>query len=105
MILMLNSIKIRKNITENPLYNSIFSTEEVNRLVRAGIPFRDAYKAVAEMLKNASFSKTSLSDYSHEGSIGNLCNIEISAKVDVIMKCFKDTKARELADKMMKYGS
>jgi argininosuccinate lyase len=105
MILMLNSIKIRKNITDDPLYNPIFSTEEVNRLVRDGIPFRDAYKAVAEMLKNASFSKTSLTDYTHMGSIGNLCNSEISAKVETVMKCFKNTSSRELADKMMKYGS
>lgn len=37
MLLMLNNIKIRKNITENPIYNSIFSTEEVNRLVKEGI--------------------------------------------------------------------
>ena len=44
MLVMLNNIKIRKNITENPLYNTIFSTEEVNRLVRDGIPFRDAYR-------------------------------------------------------------
>ncbi|MBP1665475.1 MAG: argininosuccinate lyase, partial [Bacteroidetes bacterium] len=63
MLLMLNNIKIRKNITENPLYNTIFSTEEVNRLVKQGIPFRDAYKAVADMVKNSSFSKTALSDY------------------------------------------
>ena len=59
MLLMLDNIKVRKNITENPVYNSIFSTEEVNRLVKQGIPFRDAYKAVAEMVKNSSFSKTS----------------------------------------------
>src|SRR4030042_5170956 len=85
MILMLDSIKIRTNITDNPVYNSIFSTEEVNRLVRDGIPFRDAYKAVSEMLKNSSFSKTSLADYSHEGSIGNLCNNEISANVETII--------------------
>ena len=60
MLLMLNNIKIRKNITENPLYNTIFSTEEVNRLVKQGIPFRDAYKAVSEMVKNSSFSKTTI---------------------------------------------
>jgi len=53
MLLMLNNIKIRKNITDNPLYNTIFSTEEVNRLVKEGIPFRDAYKAVSEMVRNS----------------------------------------------------
>jgi argininosuccinate lyase len=103
MLLMLNNIKIRKNITENPLYNNIFSTEEVNRLVRQGIPFRDAYKAVSEMVKNSSFSRTSVSDYVHEGSIGNLCNKEIADVFEERMKCFKNTTAADLADKMMHY--
>ncbi len=103
MLLMLNNIKVKKNITENPMYNTIFSTEEVNRLVKQGIPFRDAYKAVAEMVKNSSFSKTSLSDYVHEGSIGNLCNKEIADLFEERMKSFKNTTAAEFADKMMQH--
>ena len=105
MLLMLNNIKVRKNITENPLYNTIFSTEEVNRLVKQGIPFRDAYKAVSEMVKNSSFSKTTLSDYVHEGSIGNLCNEEIAEIFNERMKCFKNKSAAEMAEKMMGYVS
>ena len=103
MLLMLNNIKVRKNITENPLYNSIFSTEEVNRLVKQGIPFRDAYKAVSQMVKNSSFSKTHLSDYVHEGSIGNLCNKEIAELFESRMASFNSTPAEELAEKLMKY--
>jgi argininosuccinate lyase len=100
---MLNNIKIRKNITENQLYNAIFSTEEVNRLVKQGIPFRDAYKAVSDMVKNSSFSKTSLSDYVHEGSIGNLCNEEIAKMFNERMKDFRNKSAAEMAEKMMEY--
>lgn len=103
MLLMLNNIKVRKNITENPLYNTIFSTEEVNRLVKEGIPFRDAYKAVSEMVKQSSFSKTALTDYVHEGSIGNLCNKEVARIFNERIKCFRNSSANELADKMMKY--
>jgi len=105
MLLMLNNIRIKKNITDNPLYNTIFSTEEVNRLVKEGIPFRDAYKAVSQMVKNSSFSKTVISDYVHEGSIGNLCNKEIAEIFENRMKLFKNTSAVELADKMMKHVS
>jgi argininosuccinate lyase len=101
MLLMLNNIKIKKNITENPLYNTIFSTEEVNRLVKQGIPFRDAYKAVSEMVKNSTFSRTALSDYVHEGSIGNLCNKEIAEIFEKRLGSFKNTSAAEMADKMM----
>jgi len=103
MILMLNNIKVRKNITENPLYNTIFSTEEVNRLVKQGIPFRDAYKAVSEMVKNSSFSRTAIDDYLHEGSIGNLCNEEIAAIFNERLKGFKNKSAAEMAEKMMGY--
>jgi len=101
MLLMLNNIKIRKNITENPLYNTIFSTEEVNRLVKEGIPFRDAYKAVSVMVKNSAFSRTTVSDYVHEGSIGNLCNKEIAEIFNTRIKGFTNRSAAELADKMM----
>jgi argininosuccinate lyase len=104
MLLMLRNIKIRKNITESPLYNTIFSTEEVNRLVKQGIPFRDAYKAVSEMVKSSSFSKTSVSDYVHEGSIGNLCNKEIAKIFNERMKCFKNISAQDLAKKLMGYS-
>ncbi len=105
MLLMLKNIKLRKNITENPLYNTIFSTEEVNRLVKQGIPFRDAYKAVSDMVKNSSFSRTSLSDYVHEGSIGNLCNEEIAKIFNEQIRVFKNKSAVEMAEKMMKYIS
>jgi argininosuccinate lyase len=101
MILMLNNIKVKKNVTDNPLYNTIFSTEEVNRLVRQGIPFRDAYKAVSDMVKNSSFSRTVITDYVHEGSIGNLCNKEIAELFESRMVSFKNRSAAELADKMM----
>jgi argininosuccinate lyase len=103
MILMLNNIKVKKNITENSLYNTIFSTEEVNRLVRQGIPFRDAYKAVSDMVKNSTFSRTALSDYVHEGSIGNLCNAEIARLFEKRMESFKNRSAAELAEKLMGY--
>jgi argininosuccinate lyase len=104
MILMLNNIKVRKNITESPIYNSIFSTEEVNRLVKQGIPFRDAYKAVAQMVRNSTFSKTHLSDYVHEGSIGNLCNAEIAAIFNDRMNSFNSTPAEVLVEKLLKYA-
>jgi argininosuccinate lyase len=102
MIKMLNNIKINKEITDKPLYNNIFSTEEVNRLVKQGVPFRDAYKKVSEMVEKGQFSKTSVNDYTHEGSIGNLCNDEIKKIFDDRMKSFKSKTAEELVEKMIK---
>ncbi len=102
MVLMLDKIIVHTGLTGNPLYDSIFSTEDVNRLVRQGVPFRDAYKTVSENVKKGVFSKTAISDYSHEGSIGKLCNKEIAKIFNDRMKVFKSKSAPELAEKMMK---
>jgi len=102
MTIMLNHIKVNEDITANPLYNSIFSTEEVNRLVKQGIPFRDAYKKVSELIGKIDFTKTSVTDYTHEGSIGNLCNNNISKIFGERIKCFNSKSAGALIEKMMK---
>lgn len=103
MHFMLKEIKVKRNILDNPRYNSIFSTEEVNRMVKGGIPFRDAYNAVVGIMKNGSFLRTMPSDYTHEGSIGNLCNEEIEARADEIMKKFRHIPVTVLEEKLMNY--
>ncbi|MDR2887419.1 MAG: argininosuccinate lyase [Bacteroidales bacterium] len=104
MLMMINNIRIRENITESATYNAIFSTEAANRLVKQGVPFRDAYKTVSEMVKNTSFQKTAPSDYTHEGSIGNLCNKEIALLFETRMKPFKNTSAQEFVNKLMEHA-
>jgi argininosuccinate lyase len=105
LIFMLNGIKIRRDITDNPIYNTIFSTEEVNRLVKEGVPFRDAYKTVSGMIESDTFPRTTIKDYSHEGSIGNLCNDKIVLRAEEAMKYFHGSTSSELEAKLMKYKS
>jgi argininosuccinate lyase len=102
MIVMLDHIKLNEEIIGNPLYNSIYSTEEVNRLVKQGVPFRDAYKKVSEMIGKGVFTKTSINEYTHEGSIGNLCNKEIAKIFEERMKCFRSKSCAELVEKIIK---
>lgn len=104
MLFMLGAMKIRRNILEDNRYNSIFSTEEVNRMVKNGIPFRDAYKAVSGILRDNLFLRTQPSDYTHEGSIGNLCNDEIKARAAAILQGFSKINIEELAGKLMEYA-
>jgi len=105
LVLMLSNIKIREDIVDNPLYNPIFSTEEANRMAKSGIPFRDAYKNVAQMVKDGvPFRKTSLDEYSHEGSVGNLCNKEIAEIFNDRMKNFEGMTAYSLAKSIMDYN-
>jgi argininosuccinate lyase len=100
-IKMLENIKVSNDLIDKSLYNSIFSTEAVNRLVKEGVPFRDAYRKVAEKVPHGVFPRTSIEDYTHEGSIGNLCNREVKMLFDERMNVFKSKTAEELAEKMM----
>ena len=79
MHLMLTSMSVNKNILQDKKYTYLFSVEKVNELVNNGIPFRDAYVQVGNMINEGSFefdASKSLK-HTHEGSLGNLCNDEI----------------------------
>jgi len=67
----LAGLVVRKDILSDSRYNDIFSVEEANRMVREGIPFRDAYHKVAGKAGSGSFAIPSVSRYTHTGSIGN----------------------------------
>ena len=75
----------------NPLYMPAFSVEEVNRRAANGVPFRDAYRQVADEITQGTFRheatvEETLAHYTHEGSIGNLCSAQIKAKMEAIMQ-------------------
>lgn len=74
---MLADIQIRENILDHPQYDYLFSVEVVHDLVKQGKSFRDAYKEVGLMIENGSFKPNKVLNYTHEGSIGNLCNEDI----------------------------
>ncbi len=72
MQLMLSNIEVKPNILEEERYKFLFSVEEVNKLVLAGVPFRDAYKQIGQAIENGAFTYATTLDHTHEGSIGNL---------------------------------
>ena len=51
----LPGIKVTEGLMDNPLYAQAFCVEEVNRLVEAGVPFRDAYKQVGHAVQDGTF--------------------------------------------------
>lgn len=81
---MLSEVEVNRNILEDSRYDYMFSVEEVNRLVREGMPFRDAYKKVGLDIEAGNFVPDKNIRHTHEGSIGNLCN-------DRIRELFYDT--------------
>lgn len=84
-IFMLRHISVNRDILDNPTYDTLFTVEEVNRLVKEGVPFREAYKEVGFKVINGSFVPEKKVTHTHEGSIGNLCNKEIKAKMDRVL--------------------
>lgn len=93
--LSLENISIRENILEDAKYQYLFSVEEVNKLVLQGIPFREAYRQIADSIQNGTFQPDLDLRHTHEGSIGNLCNDQIRAKVAEIIKGFHFEKTEE----------
>jgi len=86
MHLMLSALSVNKNILQDKKYTYLFSVEKVNELVNKGIPFRDAYVQVGNMIneENFQFDPSQSLKHTHEGSIGNLCNEEIVSEMKKI---------------------
>ena len=78
---MLHEIRVNENILDSPVYDYLFTVEEVNRRALAGMPFRDAYKSVGIEVNEGKFHADKSVHHTHEGSIGNLCNDRIAEKM------------------------
>jgi argininosuccinate lyase len=85
---IINKIEVRENILDNPMYDPMFSVEEVNRLAAEGLPFRDAYKKVGLDIEAGTFQPNKDIHHTHEGSIGNLCNDRISTLMTSVFDGF-----------------
>ena len=88
---MLQHIEVNEHILDNPLYDYLFTVEEVNRRTLAGVPFREAYKQVGIEVNEGRFRygggdkatlKASDLGHTHMGSLGRLCNEEIAALME-----------------------
>ena len=85
---LLPALVVQPDISADPRYRYMFSVEAVNELVKAGKPFRDAYREVGLAIEAgedfARFQHQSAEalHHTHEGSLGNLCLEEIRAKLE-----------------------
>jgi len=97
---IINKVKVNEHILDNPMYDPMFSVEEVNRLAAAGTPFRDAYKHVGLEIEHGTFRANKEIHHTHEGSIGNLCNDKIRQLMDGLVADFHFEQA-EKAEKSL----
>lgn len=94
-------IEVNKEILNDSRYDAMFSVEEVNRLAAEGVPFRDAYKKVGLDIEAGKFTPCKEICHTHEGSIGNLCNQEITALMEQIYSSMDFEKAHAAERKLL----
>lgn len=85
---IIRKMEVNESILEDPRYDLMFSVEEVNRLTTEGMPFRDAYRKVGLDIEAGNFTPDKDVRHTHEGSIGNLCNEEISQLMNSLVEDF-----------------
>lgn len=98
---IINKIEVNEHILDNPMYDPIFSVEEVNRLAASGTPFRDAYKQVGLEIENGTFHADHNIHHTHEGSMGNLCNDRIAELMDQTLAEFHFERVDEAERKLL----
>lgn len=99
---MMREIEVNEHILDDDKYSLLFSVEEVNRRVLAGVPFRDAYKQVGLAVEAGEFAAGKRVRHTHEGSIGNLCNQEIAALMREAVEGFHFEKMNAAIDALLR---
>jgi argininosuccinate lyase len=99
---MVTHMKVKDDLLKDSKYDLLFSVEEVNKLVVAGMPFREAYVQVGKMIEAGEFNGSSREiNHTHLGSIGNLGLPEIQAQKDVVWSRFGFEKVEEAMEDLL----
>jgi len=96
-------IKVNRDILEDETYQYLYTVEEVNKKVKEGIPFRDAYKEVAAEIDKGRYRPGRDHSYTHLGSIGNPGISGIKAKLDTNYSSFRFVNTPELVEQLSTY--
>lgn len=104
--LIISRLKVNKESLKEALTPEMFATDEVYKLVKRGMPFRDAYRAVSKKiyrLKRTDPEKNILSK-KHLGATGNLGLAKLEKQIKEQLRTLKrkrrefGLKKRELID-------
>ena len=99
---IINKMAVNEHILDTPMYDPMFSVEEVNRLAATGMPFRDAYKKVGLEIESGQFHADKNIHHTHEGSMGNLCNDKIEALMNQTIAEFGFDRVRKAEAQLLK---
>ena len=100
--LMIENMEVKKDLLDDAKYQYLFSVEEVNKLVNAGMPFRDAYKKVGLDIEAGNFHYSTTLAHTHEGSMGNLCTQEVAASMKAVVSDMNFVKVQQQIEQLLK---
>ena len=103
MHFVVGQMEVNRDILSDERYQYIYSVEEVNKKVQAGIPFRDAYRQVASEISSSRYRPGRDHTYTHIGSIGNPGLQEIREKLEKAYGGFHFVSSEELAQRLANY--
>ncbi|NVO32731.1 argininosuccinate lyase [Hymenobacter lapidiphilus] len=81
VLFALPELRIKPNLLNQAKYDAVFSVENINQLIQAGVPFREAYKQVGRAVEDGSYQPHREFQTTHLGSVHNLGLAEIRDKV------------------------
>lgn len=100
---IMKRIVVSKQIMDDDTYKYIYSVEEVNKKVIAGVPFRDAYREVASEIDKGRYRPGRDHSYTHLGSVGNPGIAEIGAKLEQAYGGFHFVDTSEVVKSLSNY--
>ena len=99
---MMSKLQVKENILADDKYLYLFSVEEVNKRVLAGVPFREAYRQVGLEIEAGAFRTDKQVHHTHEGSIGNLCNEAIRQRMQEVYEDLGFDKVNQAIKELLK---
>lgn len=90
-----------QELPTDPRYTYLYSVEAVNNLVLEGVPFRDAYMQVGRDIEAGTFVPPTDLKHTHLGSLGNLGNERVSAKLAGVIQGFNFARSERALTALM----
>ncbi|GAB2454166.1 argininosuccinate lyase [Hymenobacter qilianensis] len=86
LLFALPQLKIKPDLLNQAKYDGVFSVENINQLIQAGVPFREAYQQVGRAVNDGSYVPHREFTTTHLGSVHNLGLAEIRAKAEQVQQ-------------------
>lgn len=98
--LMVTHMVVKADLVARPEYDYLFTVENVNKLVQAGIPFREAYREVGRDIESGQYTPSRTVSHTHLGSVGNLGNDRIRQAMESRVNAFEFQKVHKALNEL-----